>query len=205
MLGVLAGFDLNTFQNPTVVHAFTLKIIGSASGISNVTFLQGVYDLGPDYATGPVAAYSSSIIGNGTLYTYPIQIPQQLLAGFVSPSHMTMLMTMDFSKAANYTTSKGDKPILMDVDIVRGIISDLRLESGSNITTYVTGMAAISQDMETSSTNDMALIEPITIIVILVLMGTCSGPSWGSSCPWGRSAWRSVSARRWYSCSARPS
>jgi RND superfamily putative drug exporter len=171
MLGVLNGFNLNTFQNQTIVHAFTLNMIGSVAGINNMTFLQGVYDLGPNYTSGPVAAYSSSIISNGTLYTYPIQIPQQLLSGFVSPSHKTMLMTMDFSKAANYTTKSGEKPILLDVDTVRGIISDLKQETGSNITSYVTGMAAISQDMATSSSNDMMMIEPITIIVILVLMG----------------------------------
>ena len=171
MLGVLARFNLNTFQNQTIVHEFTLNMIGSAASISNMTFLQEVYDLGPSYTSGPVAADSASIIANGTLYTYPIQIPQQLLTGFVSPSHQTMLMMMEFSKAANYTTNKGDKPILLDVETVRGIISDLKQETGSNITSYVTGMAAISQDMSTSSSSDMELIGPITIIIIVVLMG----------------------------------
>ncbi len=39
------------------------------------------------------------------------------------------------------------------------------------MTAYVTGDAAISADMMSSSMKDMAMIEPITIIIIIVLMG----------------------------------
>ena len=61
--------------------------------------------------------------------------------------------------------------MLDNVEVVRSIVSDAKDESGVDMTTYVTGGAAISADMEASSTNDMALIEPITIIIIILLMG----------------------------------
>ncbi len=171
MLGVVANFDLNTFSNQTVVHTFTLKMIGAAASVTNMTFLQQVYDLGPTYDVKAVAEKASSIVSNGTLATYPVKMPQELVTSFVSPSNGTMLMMLSFSKADNYTDNNGNKPIMEDVDKIRDVISGLQSDSGSKITTYVTGSGAISQDMSNSSKSDMSYIEPITIIIIIVLMG----------------------------------
>jgi putative drug exporter of the RND superfamily len=175
MLGVLQAFNINIIQNQTlvktVVHSTMLYMIGSAAGISNQTFLEQVYVMGPTYSTGSATQYANQIVENETIYTYPVKIPSQLLTGFVSPSNQTMLMVLSFSMPANYTDNHGNKPILQDVDKIRGIISDVKDETGSKITTWVTGEGAISEDMATSSTNDMAYIEPITIIIIVVLMG----------------------------------
>ncbi|MDW5562878.1 MAG: MMPL family transporter [Methanomassiliicoccus sp.] len=171
MQGVLQGFNLTNFNDQTHVHAFTLNMIGAAAGITNNTFLQEVYDLGPTYDSGAVKAYASSIIDNGTLDTYPIAIPQELRTGFMSSDNRTMLMMLSFSVASDYVEDNGDKPLLDDVNVLRSIISDLKEETGSDITTYATGEAAISADMQASSTNDMKLIEPITIAIIIILMG----------------------------------
>ena len=171
MMAVLASFDLTNFDDQTMVHGFTLSMISQASTIENMTFLQEVYDLGPSYDPAVVNSYSMSVIENGTLATYPVQVPPQYLANLVSPSNGTMLVSLTFDISSTYTTSDGDKPMLDNVAIVRGIVDDAKVASGVDMTTYVTGGAAISADMEASSTNDMALIEPITIIIIIVLMG----------------------------------
>ncbi len=171
MMAVLASFDLTNFDNETVVHGFTLSMISQASTIENMTFLQEVYDLGPSYDPAAVNDYSMSVIENGTLATYPVQVPAAYLANLVSPSNGTMLVSLTFDISSTYTTSDGEKPMLDNVEIVRSIVSDAKDESGVDMTTYVTGGAAISADMEASSTNDMALIEPITIIIIILLMG----------------------------------
>ena len=171
MLGVVSQLSLSTFSDQTAVHAFTLKTIGTAASITNMTFLEEVYELGPAYDATAAAAKASSIVSNGTLATYPVEMPQKLVTSFVSSSDQTMLMMMSFSKAANYTDDKGNKPIMEDADKIRAVISELKSTTGSNITTYVTGEAAISQDLSISSKNDMKLIEPITIVVIIVLMG----------------------------------
>jgi RND superfamily putative drug exporter len=61
---------------------------------------------------------------------------------------------------------------MMDnVNVLRDDIASLKASTGYDLTTYVTGDAAISADMEASSTSDMSTIEPFTIIIILVLMG----------------------------------
>lgn len=171
MMAVLNSFDLTSFNDPAVVHAFTLGMISQASTITNMTFLQEVYDLGPSYSLYAVYVYVSSVISSGTLATYPVQVPTQYLASLVSSNNQTMLVTLSFSVAADYVTDDGIRPMFDNVDVVRGLIREVNSEIGDAMTAYVTGEAAISADMMSSSMEDVALIEPITIIIIIVLMG----------------------------------
>jgi len=171
MMAVLNSFDLTSFNNPAAVHAFTLGMISQASTITNLTFLQEVYDLGPSYSQYAVDAYVSSVISNGTLATYPVQIPTQYLASLISPNNQTMLVTLSFSVAADYVTDDGVRPMFDNIDVVRELIRETNSETGNAMTAYVTGEAAISADMMSSSMEDVALIEPITIVIIIVLMG----------------------------------
>ena len=171
MMGVLYSFDLTNFNDPDAVHAFTLDMISQASTITNMTFLQEVYDLGPSYSPEVVDSYVSSIISSGTLATYPVKVPTQYLSSLVSSNNQTMLVTLSFSVAADYVTEDGFRPLFDNVDIVRSLIGEVNYETGNAMTAYVTGEAAISADMMSSSMEDMALIEPFTIIIIFVLMG----------------------------------
>ncbi|MHC1681134.1 MAG: MMPL family transporter [Methanomassiliicoccales archaeon] len=175
MNATIGGFNLTTFNSPTVVHGFTLGMISAMAGISNVTFLQEVYDLGPNYSNLTtqigIASLIAEIITNNTLDSYPIALPDQLVTGFISPDNQTMMMMISFSVGAGYMTDDGETPMTDVVDEIRGIIADVKDDTGFDVKTYVTGEAAISKDMEEQSANDMTLIEPITIIVILVLMG----------------------------------
>ena len=175
MLSVVGGFNLTTFNSQPAVHAFTLGMISGMAGISNITFLQEVYKLGPNYsnptAQNGTASLVAKIITNNTLDSYPIALPDRLVTGFISPDNRTMLMMISFSVGAGYMTDTGETPMTDMVDEIRAIISDVKGHTGFEVKTYVTGEAAISKDMEEQSANDMSLIEPITIIVILVLMG----------------------------------
>lgn len=171
MTSVLNRFDLSTFSDSNIVHNFTLQMVGSMAGISNMTFMQDVYELGPDYNDTEVGAYVNSIVTNETINTYPVTLSDTLLNGFVSPSNKTMLMVLSFSIDASYMDDDGNYVLLKTVNDVRSIVSNTTDTSGYDVDAYVTGAAAISADMKESSANDMSLIEPITIIVILVLMG----------------------------------
>ena len=171
MYAVLASFDLTSFSSQAKVHGFMLGMIGQLAGVSNLTFLQAVYDLGPTYTPAAVHAFDDSIITNGTLATYPVKLPAQFLNNLVAPNNRTMLFMATFTVTSSYTEGTGVKPLVQDVHFIRDIASNIRSQMGSTITVYVTGDAAISSDMETSSMNDMAIIEPLTIIIIIVLMG----------------------------------
>jgi uncharacterized membrane protein YdfJ with MMPL/SSD domain len=171
MLGILTGFNITNFNDASKVHAFALSMIGSAASIDNMTFLQQVYELGPSYQMGHVSSFVNTIVAKGTLASYPIKVPEQLTSNFVSSNNRTMLVMVTFTVTSSYTKSDGDKPLADDVGVLRGILSNLRLETVSPITTFVTGDAAMTADMQASSTNDMSLIMPITITIIIVLLG----------------------------------
>ncbi|NLX47587.1 MAG: MMPL family transporter [Euryarchaeota archaeon] len=175
MLAVVSGFNMTTFSSQPAVQDFTIGMVSGMAGITNVTFLQEVYELGPNYSNITtqvnVASLVDRVISTSTLETYPIPLPEQLITGFVSPDNRTMMMMISFSVGAAYMTDDGDTPMTDMVVEIREIIADARDGAGFEISTYVTGAAAISKDMEEQSMSDMALIEPITIIVILVLMG----------------------------------
>jgi RND superfamily putative drug exporter len=175
MNATLDAFDLTMFSDPAAiqatVHAFALDLVGQMAGIDNTTFLQDIYEIGPSPSSGEVGAYARSVVTNGTLSTYPVKVPSTYLSSLVAGNNHTMLFMATFSVSAAYTTDDGDKPLLDDVGAIRDIITDLKSETGGSITTYVTGDAAISADMESSSASDLAIIEPLTIVIIIVLMG----------------------------------
>lgn len=175
MQGVVDNFNLSTFNSISAVHAFTMNVVSNMSGITNLTFLQDVYDLGPDYsspaALSGIARLVDEITRTNTLGTYPIPLPEQLMTGFVSPDNRTMILSLAFSKSAGYMTDDGKTPMTDMVRDIRGTISDVRDQTGYTVKSYVTGAAAISRDMEEQSKDDLKLIEPITVVVILVLMG----------------------------------
>ena len=171
MSAVLGRFNLTSFDNATVAHQLALNVVGNMASITNLTFLQAVYDLGPAINGSTANAFALSIVSTGTLDTYPYAIPAQLVNGLVSSNKQSMLMMVTFTVSSSYTLSNGDKPLLDDVGVVRDEIKALKDSTGSTIRTYVTGDAAISADMEQSSLNDLGLIEPFTIIIIIVLMG----------------------------------
>ncbi|MCX6650123.1 MAG: MMPL family transporter [Methanomassiliicoccales archaeon] len=171
MTSVLGSFNMGNFNNQTVVHAFTLGMITNMAGVSNMTFLQEVYDLGPTYNPIDVYFYVLSLLSTGTLDTYPVAMPDQLISGFISPNNRTMLMMLSFSVSASFISEDGSFSTTDVVPEVRDILDEAKEDTGYEVTTYVTGEAAISADMKEDSGKDMSLIEPITIIVILVLMG----------------------------------
>ncbi len=171
MYAVLASFDLTSFSNQTMVQEFMLGMIGQMAGVTDMTFLKAVYDLGPTYQYAAVHSFNNLIINNGTLATYPVKLPSQLLSNFVAPNNRTMLFIATFTVTSAYTENDGVKPLVQDVNFIRDIVSQIKSETGSAMTVFVTGDAAISSDMETSSMKDMAIIEPLTIVIIIILMG----------------------------------
>jgi RND superfamily putative drug exporter len=58
-----------------------------------------------------------------------------------------------------------------EVDNLRSIISDAKSESGSSLTTYLTGSSAIGHDTEVGAVSDVKRIDPFSIILVLVLIG----------------------------------
>ena len=54
---------------------------------------------------------------------------------------------------------------------IRNIVSDTKEDTGCTLTTYVTGMGALTYDTKISSTDDISKIDPFSILLILILIG----------------------------------
>ncbi len=121
-------------------------------------------DLGTSYSTSKVVALSRQIVANSSLADFPVTIPEDIVAMLVSPSNSTMLMALTYDPLLdNAEAGKGD------VNKVRAIVASA--VHGTGIKAYVTGSDPINVDLQNATTRDMEIIEPITIILVLVLIG----------------------------------
>ncbi len=171
MHGVLAAFDMTSFSNASLVHSYSMSLVASMAGIDDLAFLEDIYDLGPEYAYDEVGAFARHIVSTRTMADYPVALPEEYMASFLSPDNGAMLVIMTFSKDSGYFED-GSKPIVDNVGVIRDLVSEARAAHlTTEYETFVTGDAALTADMEGSMENEMMLIEPITIIMIIVLMG----------------------------------
>jgi len=164
------NFTASNFMNSSAQHSFLLGMLGGQVEITNMTFLQEVYELGPSPSEANVTALASQVVHEGTIGNYPISLPAGVTNSFLGADNNAMLVLVSFSKSSGYTESSGAKPIEDNVKVVRQIV---RLaESGNQgLKVYVTGEAPISADLSNMAGNDLQLIEPITISLVLILMG----------------------------------
>jgi RND superfamily putative drug exporter len=164
------NFTAYNYADSSAQHTFLLGMLGGQVKVSNMTFMQKVYELGPSPSQANVTALASQVVHEGTIGNYPISLPAGVTNSFLSADNNAMLLLVSFSKSSGYTESSGAKPIEDNVKVVRQIV---RLaESGNQgLKAYVTGEAPISADLSNMAGNDLQLIEPITISLVLILMG----------------------------------
>ncbi|UCE81462.1 MAG: MMPL family transporter [Methanobacteriota archaeon] len=171
MIAALSAFDLDSYSNATAQRAFALSMISQTAGIGDLYFLESVYALGPEYAYDECAVLAREVVSSGTISEYPVSLPEEYIASFLSPDNSAMLIILSFSRESNFV-EEGEKPVLVNVEILRGIVDDTQAAHlTSEYKVYITGDAALTADMEHSMETEMMLIEPITIIMIIVLMG----------------------------------
>jgi len=172
MLGVLSAFNLESYANATLLHSYSLSMVALLAHVDDLAFLEKVYALGPEYTHEETAALAREIVSTGTLSDYPVSLPEEYRASFLNPDNSAMLIVLSFSKDSMYREAGGEKPIANNVGILRNMVADARtVYLTSNYDVYVTGDAALTADMESSMGTELGLIEPITIIIIIVLMG----------------------------------
>ncbi|MEW5747721.1 MAG: MMPL family transporter [Candidatus Thermoplasmatota archaeon] len=171
LYGVLGSFDLTSFANLTLIHAFSVSSIATYAGVADTAFIEEIYALGPVYAQEELAVFARGVVSSNGLSELPVQLPPEYLSSFVSPDQTATLIVLNFWKDSGYTEG-GVKPIVENVQTLRDIVAEERaLHLTADYRTYVTGDAALTADMEESMMEELSLIEPVTIVIIIVLMG----------------------------------
>ena len=116
-----------------------------------------VFDAGQAYLMG------SGLVRNSSALSFPVPIPAALLGAMVDAAGTTMLVSLTYPDGDTFT---GRNNVGLVRDIVHTAIPD-----SAGITVYVTGSDAYLADNLAGNEKDMGIIEPLTIILIVVLIG----------------------------------
>ncbi len=163
MVSLFETLGWEGWRNDMLLASFTADQVAKGAG-SQPWVVAEVVSYGPN-ATVPISALAHSIVGNSSLDRFPIMLAPALVGEFVNvPSNDTMLVSLSFSSDTGASVS--GKPF---ISAIRQIVSEATMDTG--ITAYVTGQDAISADIRTSMDQDLARIDPVTILLVIVLIG----------------------------------
>lgn len=179
MLAIVNKFSIKTFMDEQMERDFAVSYIAKSANITDTQFLYEIYNLTnlanmtSANSNATVQNFVSNVvIPNGTLDTYPVQLPADMRSSFVSSDGHVTIITLSFTKSAEWVDSNTTKPIYENVIKIRTIISNLKItENVQGLNTYVSGDAPISQDTKESMAKDFSLIEFVTIPILIILMG----------------------------------
>jgi len=166
---LVSNFTLTDYSDHDKIRQFSIFITGAGANIQNAIFLQSIYDFGLMPDPTDIGNYSWNLIRSEAVENYPVELPPGVLESFVSEDNSTILLIVTFTKEAGYQEANGDEPIVNNVEIIRDLSASID-GAYDSLTVYVTGEAPISADMSEMTTKDLELIEPATIILVLVLL-----------------------------------
>ncbi len=149
-------------QNPSErLSVFAANFVSNSSGLSP-RFVASAFSLGRNPSLGSLRSLAGNMVSNPGRYGTAPEL-QSLIASFVSSSRDTTLISLDLSRSL-------DKNVLA----IRSIMQTLLTTSGSASGVQgvlVTGSDAINHDFGASTQDDLGLILPVTIILLIVATG----------------------------------
>jgi putative drug exporter of the RND superfamily len=155
----------NCWNDPNAIRTFTTNTVDRATGANSVqqTIIGEIYDLGNSATPSDLASFAQQVLHNYNILTYPVQLTSDVYSQFVSAQNNTMLMVIDFK-------SSGPDP-LNSIPSIRQDVGTANTVSNQNLTVYVTGEPAFNYDIQTQTTTDIERIDPVTITLIIVIVG----------------------------------
>jgi RND superfamily putative drug exporter len=148
-------------QAASRLSAFAVGYVSNTTGFSQ-KFVGSSYQLGRSYQNSSLYSLAGSIIWKPAGYGLSRGL-STLVSSLVSPARDTTLISLALNKSS-------DRNVLA----LRSAVASLLRTSGasSGVTSAaVTGMDAISLDIGSSTQDDLAVILPVTVILLLVATG----------------------------------
>ncbi len=176
-LGAVKFFNLypvsspyNNWNDPIAIRAFVVNTLAQQSNANSVqlTVISETYDLGPTAGYGSFTSLAGQVlraynIGSTLSQAYPVQPSKAVYSQFISAKNDTMLVILDFK-------TKGLDP-KNSIQQLRTDVVTAETVSNQNLAVYVTGAPAFNYDLETESVRDVERIDPITVLLILIIIG----------------------------------
>jgi putative drug exporter of the RND superfamily len=157
--------NYNCWNDQNAIRTFTINTVSQATNANSVqtTIIGEIYDLGATATGTDLASLAQQILRNYNILNYPVQPSQDVYSQFVSAQNNTMLMIIDFK-------STGPDP-LNSIPEIRHDVVIANTVSNESLIVYVTGEPAFNYDIQTQTVTDIERIDPVTIGLILVIVG----------------------------------
>jgi putative drug exporter of the RND superfamily len=160
LLAIYEGLGWEGWMDPNAVSRFTIDMVSGQAGVEP-WLVQELSLLPPDPSFATFISLANALTRDYPLDHFPVPLPQALIAMMVNvPQNDTMLVSIEYGKETSG---------ILFVEEIRSIVAEV--VSGSGIDGYVTGNDPLSYDLETSTDEDISRIDPITIILVIVLIG----------------------------------
>ena len=155
----------NYWNDPTVIQTF---VINTFSKMVNATptqtfIINQIYLLGASAGFVDFTTLAGTLLRNYSIKSYPVQPSHDVYTQFISGSNDTMLLILDF-KTNGLDPKNSIASIRTDVKQANNL-------SNTDLLVYVTGAPAFNYDIETESIRDVERIDPITVLLIVVIVG----------------------------------
>lgn len=156
------GWSNSTAFNNTII-TLTHETLGDVDD----DLILEIIGLGLNVTDQQIRQMAINMVLNTSLADYPIPIPDGILKMILNvPSNDTLLMTITYDKLPDGKSLDGSQYIPQVREIIRQ-----RTASLSDIEILVSGIDGITYDIETSSAEDMEKIDPVSIILVIILIG----------------------------------
>ena len=155
----------NYWNDPGTTQVFVVNTIAQmANATPTQTFIIGeIYTLGPTASFTDFTTLAGTLLRNYNINSYPVQPSRAVYTQFVSDFNDTMLVILDYK-----TTGLDPKNSIAST---RTDVQHANVYSNTNLLVYVTGAPAFNYDIETESIRDVERIDPITVVLIIVIVG----------------------------------
>jgi uncharacterized membrane protein YdfJ with MMPL/SSD domain len=166
---VYSRFDLSNWDSDEIARAVAYDMLRSAiPGFTlERSFFQGLYDLGRNATVAQIAAHAVQVASSTSYDDLPLKLPKEIVSQFISPDNGTMLIIVGLSEG-EYSTSPRMK---QSIDGIHTVINDIKDSRGLDAEVYITGSVVISYDTKDSAESTLKIIEPVTVVLLLVIIG----------------------------------
>jgi RND superfamily putative drug exporter len=173
LVAVNETFNFENVGNETLRKTFVIDQLSTQAQTEPWLIFQ-VVEFGPVKGEGKVnfsvllkiTNLANDVVSNSSLSDFPLPLIPATLQAFIDlPSNDTMVLLITLSDGGAVIAATGH-----DIQEMRDIVQGLLLDH-PDVRAYVTGNDAIRSDTRTAVDQDIARIDPITIMLVLVLIG----------------------------------
>ncbi len=153
------------WQDDALLAEYNVGLVSTATEVE--PWLVGeTAALGPTPSSIQVYVLAGRVVDNSSLSSFPLPLVPAMIDNFVNtPQNDTMIIALTFYDDQGHVVSGARY-----IEAVREVIGPI-IDEHPGMEAYVTGGDAIQTDIELSVDEDVSRIDPVTIILILVLIG----------------------------------